>query len=50
MKAITAKRVFMFVAAVFSMSLIFGCAHMMDKNGCPKGYARNRRKGRHPCV
>jgi len=39
MKAITAKRVFMSVAAVFSMGLIFGCAHMMDNNGCPKGYA-----------
>jgi outer membrane protein OmpA-like peptidoglycan-associated protein len=39
MKAITAKRVFMFVAAVFSMSLMVGCAHMMDENGCPKGYA-----------
>jgi outer membrane protein OmpA-like peptidoglycan-associated protein len=39
MKAITAKRVFMFVIAVFSMSLMFGCAHMMDNNGCPAGYA-----------
>lgn len=39
MKAITAKRVFMFVIVVFSMSLMFGCAHMMDENGCPRGYA-----------
>jgi OOP family OmpA-OmpF porin len=38
MKAITAKRVFMFVIAVFSMSLIIGCAHMMDENGCPRKY------------
>jgi outer membrane protein OmpA-like peptidoglycan-associated protein len=38
MKKVTAKRVFMFVIAVFSMGLIFGCAHMMDENGCPKGY------------
>jgi len=38
MKKVTAKRVFMFVIAVFSMSLIFGCAHMMDENGCPKNY------------
>jgi outer membrane protein OmpA-like peptidoglycan-associated protein len=36
MKAITAKRVFMFVIAVFSMSLMVGCAHMcMDEYGCP---------------
>ncbi|MGD0280692.1 MAG: OmpA family protein, partial [Smithella sp.] len=36
MKAITAKKVFMFVMAVFSMSLIFGCAHMCtDEYGCP---------------
>ena len=38
MKKVTAKRVFMFVIAVFSMSLIFGCAHMMDENGCPRNY------------
>jgi OOP family OmpA-OmpF porin len=44
MKAITAKRVFMFVIAVFSMGLIFGCAHMMDENGCPKGYAAKEEK------
>jgi len=37
MQAITVKRVFMFVAAVFSMSLMFGCPHM-DKNGCPTQY------------
>jgi len=35
MQAITAKRVFMFVIAVFAMSLMVGCAHMMDKDGCP---------------
>jgi OOP family OmpA-OmpF porin len=36
MKAITAKRVFMFVIAVFSMGLMIGCAHMcMDEYGCP---------------
>ena len=35
MKKVTAKRVFMFVIAVFSMSLMIGCAHMMDENGCP---------------
>jgi outer membrane protein OmpA-like peptidoglycan-associated protein len=35
MRAITAKRVFMFVIAVFSMVLMVGCAHMMDKDGCP---------------
>jgi OmpA-OmpF porin, OOP family len=35
MKAITVKRVFMFVIAVFSMSLMFGCAHMCkDQYGC----------------
>jgi outer membrane protein OmpA-like peptidoglycan-associated protein len=44
MKAITAKRVLMFVAAVFSMSLMIGCAHMMDENGCPKGYAAKEEK------
>jgi outer membrane protein OmpA-like peptidoglycan-associated protein len=38
MKAITVKRVFMFVIAVFAMSLMVGCAHMMDENGCPKKY------------
>lgn len=38
MRAITAKRVYMFVMAMFSMGLIFGCAHMMDENGCPKNY------------
>jgi len=37
MQAITVKRVFMFVAAVFSMSLMVGCPHM-DKNGCPTQY------------
>jgi len=36
MRAITAKRVLMFVIAVFSLGLIFGCAHMMDENGCPR--------------
>ena len=35
MKAITTKRVLMFVIAVFFMSLMVGCANMMDKNGCP---------------
>lgn len=35
MQTITAKRVLMFVIAVFSMSLMVGCANMMDKNGCP---------------
>ena len=35
MQAITVKRVLMFVIAVFSMSLMVGCAHMMDENGCP---------------
>jgi outer membrane protein OmpA-like peptidoglycan-associated protein len=35
MQAITAKRVLMFVIAVFTMSLMVGCAHMMDENGCP---------------
>jgi outer membrane protein OmpA-like peptidoglycan-associated protein len=44
MKAITAKRVFVFVIAVFSMGLIFGCAHMMDNNGCPNGYAAKEEK------
>jgi len=44
MKVITAKRVFMFVIAVFCMGLIFGCAHMMDENGCPKGYAAKQEK------
>jgi outer membrane protein OmpA-like peptidoglycan-associated protein len=44
MKAITAKRVFMFVAVVFSMSLIFGCANMMDNNGCSKGYVAQEQK------
>jgi len=41
MKTITVKRVLMFVIAVFSMSLMFGCAHIcMDKYGCPaKCYA-----------
>ena len=35
MQAITVKRVFVFVAAVFSMSLMVGCAHMcVDKYGC----------------
>ena len=38
MQAITVKRVLMFVAAVFSMSLMVGCAHMMDENGCPANY------------
>ena len=37
MQAITVKRVFIFVAAVFSMSLMVGCPHM-DKNGCPTQY------------
>jgi outer membrane protein OmpA-like peptidoglycan-associated protein len=44
MKKVTAKRVFMFVIAVFTMGLIFGCAHMMDENGCPKGYAAQEEK------
>jgi len=44
MKVITAKRVFMFVIAVFTMGLIFGCAHMMDENGCPKGYVAKEEK------
>ena len=35
MKAITEKRVLMFVIAVFSIFLMVGCAHMMDKDGCP---------------
>jgi outer membrane protein OmpA-like peptidoglycan-associated protein len=36
MKKVTAKIVFMFVIAVFSMSLMFGCAHMCnDQYGCP---------------
>jgi OmpA-OmpF porin, OOP family len=36
MRAITAKRVFMFVIAVFSMFLMVGCAHMCkDQYGCP---------------
>jgi outer membrane protein OmpA-like peptidoglycan-associated protein len=35
MKAITVKRVLMFIVAVFSMFLMVGCAHMMDKDGCP---------------
>jgi outer membrane protein OmpA-like peptidoglycan-associated protein len=39
MQAITAKRVLMFIVALFAMSLMIGCAHMMDENGCPKGYA-----------
>jgi len=37
MQAITAKRVLMFVVAVFSMSLMVGCPHM-DKNGCATQY------------
>ena len=37
MQAITIKRVFIFVAVVFSMSLMIGCPHM-DKNGCPTQY------------
>jgi OOP family OmpA-OmpF porin len=37
MQAITVKRVFIFVAAVFSMSVMVGCPHM-DKNGCPTQY------------
>jgi outer membrane protein OmpA-like peptidoglycan-associated protein len=39
MKAITAKMLLMFVMAVFSMGLLFGCAHMMDENGCPLKYS-----------
>jgi OmpA-OmpF porin, OOP family len=39
MKAITTKRVLMFVIAVFFMSLMVGCAHMMDENGCPAKYS-----------
>lgn len=36
MKAITAKRLVMFVIALFSMSLMYGCAHMCkDQYGCP---------------
>jgi outer membrane protein OmpA-like peptidoglycan-associated protein len=35
MQATTVKRMLMFVIAVFSMSLMIGCAHMMDENGCP---------------
>ena len=43
MQAITAKRVLMFVIAVFSMSMMIGCAHMMDKDGCPlKGGCSNK--------
>lgn len=34
MKVITAKRVLMFIIAVFSMSLMFGCAHMLTDDGC----------------
>jgi OmpA-OmpF porin, OOP family len=45
MKAITAKKVFMFVIAVFSMGLIFGCANMMHNTGCQKGYAAQEEKG-----
>ena len=37
MQAITIKRVFIFVAVVFSMSLMIGCPHM-DKNGCATQY------------
>ena len=44
MKAITAKRVLMFIVALFSMSLMVGCAHMMDENGCPKGYTAKEEK------
>ena len=37
MKATPAKIVLMFVMALFSMSLMFGCAHMcVDKYGCPE--------------
>jgi outer membrane protein OmpA-like peptidoglycan-associated protein len=39
MKAITAKSVLIFVMAVFSMGFLFGCAHMMDENGCPLKYS-----------
>ncbi len=42
MKKVTAKRVFMFVVAAFSISLMVGCAHMMDENGCPKVYAAKK--------
>ena len=36
MKAIPAKIALMFIMAVFSMSLMFGCAHMCtDQYGCP---------------
>ena len=38
MQVITAKKVLMFVITVFAMSLMVGCAHMMDENGCPKKY------------
>jgi outer membrane protein OmpA-like peptidoglycan-associated protein len=38
MKKVTEKRALMFIVAVFSMGLMVGCAHMMDENGCPKGY------------
>jgi outer membrane protein OmpA-like peptidoglycan-associated protein len=34
MKVIIAKRVLMFIIAVFSMSLMFGCAHMLTDDGC----------------
>ncbi|MDI6743165.1 MAG: OmpA family protein [Smithella sp.] len=34
MKAITAKKVFMFVMAVFSINLMIGCAHMLTDDGC----------------
>jgi outer membrane protein OmpA-like peptidoglycan-associated protein len=47
MKVITAKRVFMFVIAMFSMGLIFGCAHMCrDEYGCPAKCSAARGEGK----
>jgi outer membrane protein OmpA-like peptidoglycan-associated protein len=34
MKVITAKKALMFVIAVFSIGLLFGCAHMLTEDGC----------------
>ena len=44
MKSKKEKRMLMFIVAAFSMSLMVGCAHMMDENGCPKGYAAKDEK------
>jgi outer membrane protein OmpA-like peptidoglycan-associated protein len=47
MKVITAKRVLMFIIAVFSMSLMFGCAHMCrDEYGCPAKCSAARDEGK----